>query len=610
MQTTQTRSSAPTAASAAAAPQGHLSDPLQDPLAVQADTGDVGASGGVQEIAAQAVSGTSSPLPHRDTIQAAFGAHSLQGVQSFQDTQARAANDQLGSGGLAVDGQVALKRTDLHTAAHEAAHVVQQRGGVQLSGGVGAAGDVYERHADAVADKVVSGQSAEGLLDQVASPGAGPKSGGVQLDRGNPVNELGDQEKVNRVGLEEELAWASIERVDKQESANGIVLAETDAQEMGLPVMKLETEGFDRGGGLSGCMELVHGPLPRAEYQRQAYVDAKKGLMDAIHAGAAKSKAQQSQVNKDNQLVPAGPNRTRPKRESERTANLVRKWIASAPGQGRYKLKPKAPASEFTKSAGPGTKYARNQQTNMMIDYDQLGDEAGGFEEAFVDGPDRKIYASARGTAQTLSGQVGDAPSSAVTSLFTHLINNEAIAFGLLADPSTFGQKESKHKFHTMIKASPEDVVMSILSDDEAADLNGWARTQGNIEKVVTGVKAAITAALGHDRDVEDARIRNALIKATGLRAAHGAQALGSVDDNDPSDVTNEDNEVQDTLTHSHPRPSNRVPVSKKGGKSYVVVEQRASAHPLNKIERDPTKEKDAWKKDGKKGKLLQRIQK
>ena len=52
----------------------------------------------------------------------------------------------------------------LHTAAHEAAHVIQQRAGVHLTGGVGEPGDRYERHADAVADLVVRGRSAAGLL--------------------------------------------------------------------------------------------------------------------------------------------------------------------------------------------------------------------------------------------------------------------------------------------------------------------------------------------------------------------------------------------------------------------------------------------------------------
>lgn len=56
----------------------------------------------------------------------------------------------------------------LFTAAHEAAHVVQQRAGVHLLGGVGTAGDRYEEHADEVAGIVVAGGSAEAVLDRFA----------------------------------------------------------------------------------------------------------------------------------------------------------------------------------------------------------------------------------------------------------------------------------------------------------------------------------------------------------------------------------------------------------------------------------------------------------
>src|SRR5262249_16241257 len=61
---------------------------------------------------------------------------------------------------------------DLHLAAHEAAHVVQQRAGFT---GVGTAGDSHERAADAIADRVVRGESAGDLL-----PGAGAAGAGVQ----------------------------------------------------------------------------------------------------------------------------------------------------------------------------------------------------------------------------------------------------------------------------------------------------------------------------------------------------------------------------------------------------------------------------------------------
>ena len=50
--------------------------------------------------------------------------------------------------------------------------MVQQRAGVQLASGVGEAGDVYERHADAVASQVVRGHSAEALLGKMAPAGS------------------------------------------------------------------------------------------------------------------------------------------------------------------------------------------------------------------------------------------------------------------------------------------------------------------------------------------------------------------------------------------------------------------------------------------------------
>lgn len=78
----------------------------------------------------------------------------------------------MGAEGFAVGDRVAFaKSPSLFTAAHEAAHVVQQRAGVALKKH-GTPGDVYERHADLVANEVVAGRSAERLLDQPPAPGA------------------------------------------------------------------------------------------------------------------------------------------------------------------------------------------------------------------------------------------------------------------------------------------------------------------------------------------------------------------------------------------------------------------------------------------------------
>jgi hypothetical protein len=93
----------------------------------------------------------------------------------------------MGARAYATGDHVVLGRgADLHTVAHEAAHVVQQRGGVHLKGGVGQAGDPHEQHADAVADRVVAGQSAASLLDDYTRPGVGSGHAVVQRKEGDP----------------------------------------------------------------------------------------------------------------------------------------------------------------------------------------------------------------------------------------------------------------------------------------------------------------------------------------------------------------------------------------------------------------------------------------
>lgn len=119
--------------------------------------------------AAKGISGASHALPHLDTIQQAFGHHDVSSVKAHTDEAAGLASASMGARAYASGNDVAFAGApDLHTAAHEAAHVVQQRAGVSLSGGVGQVGDSYEQHADQVADAVVAGKSAAGLLDVMA----------------------------------------------------------------------------------------------------------------------------------------------------------------------------------------------------------------------------------------------------------------------------------------------------------------------------------------------------------------------------------------------------------------------------------------------------------
>jgi Domain of unknown function (DUF4157) len=121
----------------------------------------------VQEAAARGLAGPGQPLPHLEDVQRSFGHHDLGGVRAHVGGPAAEASRDMGASAYATGSDVAFSRApDLHTAAHEAAHVVQQAAGVQLAEGVGDAGDRHERHADAVADLVVQGKSSEGLLEE------------------------------------------------------------------------------------------------------------------------------------------------------------------------------------------------------------------------------------------------------------------------------------------------------------------------------------------------------------------------------------------------------------------------------------------------------------
>jgi hypothetical protein len=152
----------------------------------------------VHQAAARGVSGTPTALPFRHTIQSLFGRHDVSGVGAHVGGAAEHATRELGATAYATGDQVAFGAApDLHTAAHEAAHVVQQRAGVQLAGGVGQRGDTYEQHADAVADAVVAGKSAEALLDPFAHGGGG----GAAVQRNAPLKPAAPIGRAELIGL-------------------------------------------------------------------------------------------------------------------------------------------------------------------------------------------------------------------------------------------------------------------------------------------------------------------------------------------------------------------------------------------------------------------------
>jgi hypothetical protein len=126
----------------------------------------------------RAVEGASTALPHLDVIQRSFGPHDVSSARAHVGGDAEAAATEIGAHAYTTGDRVAFASPpDLRLAAHEAAHVVHQRSRVPLASGIGAADDTHERHADAVADRVVRGESAVDLLDEY--PAGGDATRGV-----------------------------------------------------------------------------------------------------------------------------------------------------------------------------------------------------------------------------------------------------------------------------------------------------------------------------------------------------------------------------------------------------------------------------------------------
>jgi len=231
----QSRSKLPAATAAR-----QFKNPLQRTLgnqAVQRLLGPGGSSAGaggntsVHNIAAHGTHGAGRQLPFLSQIQRAFGRHDVSHARAHEGANAAGAARSIGASAFTIGHHVAFSSTpDLHTAAHEAAHIVQQRAGVKLAGGVGQAGDVYERHADAVADRVVRGQGSEDLLNQFA-PATGSATAGLgrsiqKKEQPTPYGKFEDvyynkltNTKDEEIGCEMYLRFTPNEKVDASKIA-------------------------------------------------------------------------------------------------------------------------------------------------------------------------------------------------------------------------------------------------------------------------------------------------------------------------------------------------------------------------------------------------------
>ncbi len=123
----------------------------------------------VRRAADEGLGAPSGRLPHADRIARSFGRHDVTGLRAHVGPAAAHSARSLGALAFTEGEHVVFAGTpDLRVAAHEAAHAIQQRADA-------GAGEAQERHADAVADRVVAGRSAAPLLDGLRPrPGATP----------------------------------------------------------------------------------------------------------------------------------------------------------------------------------------------------------------------------------------------------------------------------------------------------------------------------------------------------------------------------------------------------------------------------------------------------
>uniref|UniRef100_UPI001EE47CB3 hypothetical protein n=1 Tax=Saccharothrix deserti TaxID=2593674 RepID=UPI001EE47CB3 len=382
---------------------------------------------------------------------------------------------------------------------------------------------------------------------------------------------LGDAELA---GLEVELPWVRL-NVPAGTRNGDLLGASTATTEPSPPVIKLEIEGMDRG---SPTIELIYGPLPREEYTSQALITARAALVTA--------------------LTPAGQLHTLLTNYNNRlnTPELQRYRITI---DQRTRTMRKVGTTKA--QAEPSNPSNSNTQTNVSTPYTKLGTAAQNSEEDFTNffenqsGHEITMFREARTQAAGIRTRIAThwntnhanagqlTAGSTLTSLLTHVLYQEGMYINHRLNRTQINDAD-KHHFHVMLKASPQDVVMSVISDDEAKMLLAWLV---NTNATPLGAAAVATfASLGTGRQAPPptTHIYRYLVNALVARLVAGRQLLevNHGAQQQRSEARGNAHGVGQ-VAHVHPRPSNRLPITIEGTEYYVVVEQRSARHSLNR---------------------------
>jgi peptidoglycan hydrolase-like protein with peptidoglycan-binding domain len=244
-----------------------------DGLRLKARPGAAGA-GGDAATAREGTSGPAAAFPHRAAIEASFERPLT--ATAHTDERAAGASAALGAEAFAFDGKVGFGDAcpSLFVAAHEAAHTMQDDAAVRRFGG---GDDAYEAHADAVAARVVAGQSSADLLGGGGAPAVVRRfsEGGKE-----PLDHGGDT-KADSARFENDDHLANVKGGTETVGRGGRGLTVTKLQQalidLGYKLPKYGVDGKFEGETKAAVVKFQtdHGLNPSGELDQ--------ATMDALH---------------------------------------------------------------------------------------------------------------------------------------------------------------------------------------------------------------------------------------------------------------------------------------------------------------------------------------
>ena len=400
----------------------------------------------------------------------------------------------------------------------------------------------------------------------------------------------------DRVGKEIEQGRWTVSSSSGSKLKNGAVLATSDIEVLGQPVIKIEVEGAKRG---TLATEIIYGPLTDQELRSDAYKSAKGKLYDQLASG--------------------------------KLGDAIRKYNESLEGgETRYKLTAPPQYESLLMGIRSGEPQA---QTNLAIRYTDLADgERGVIGKVVSDDTNnaKKDYKAVHKASIKVATELVDKnfPKEVATekqqatlkALLTHaLLTNGMISLRGINKLSTFGSKATreqkafaarykgvmglskaptipnakkgnsedeftslKYRFNLLIKASPEDAVMGILTQQEVKLLQDWLKQKENqktfIEeaaKVSSSRQATSVSALqqGVLLTIESLLKVSEKRLEGGVKQLRKAKAKGSGSEAEVKATSLLDGTE---IYHTHPRPTNRIPIMiDSKGDHHIVVESR-----------------------------------